>query len=295
LCASSAPWTERSSASSWPWPRLGVGKSGGAHCITEQFDDRRSRSQIAAPGSLRTMRRFGLFVALAMSVLAMSASASDARRHGHTISAQCPLANEEALIANAQAEVYVATKITGKLEGGGVLRKGVLRGCTYKARRSYELGRYEPECLGSSQAGGGCGVTLEALTGPIVAYAEAGGSSAGSRYEVFVRDLRDGRLLHKVPTGVRENPSPQNVGIGPATEIVVNRAGAVAWIAENDERSSRSGLPEKEDTYYEVHAVDKTGSHVLAAGVNIEPSSLALAGNTLYWTQGGRPASAVLN
>jgi hypothetical protein len=46
---------------------------------------------------------------------------------------------------------------------------------------------------------------------------------------------------------------------------------------------------------YEVHAADKAGSRLLATGANIEPNSLALVGNTLYWTQEGKPYFATLN
>jgi len=45
---------------------------------------------------------------------------------------------------------------------------------------------------------------------------------------------------------------------------------------------------------YEVRAVDKTGSRLLASGGDIDPTSLALAGSTLYWTQGSLPFSAQL-
>jgi hypothetical protein len=191
------------------------------------------------------MGRFAIATISVLVMVLVGAAPSGARTRRAT-PVKCPPASGEVLLANAQAEVYVATKVTGELEGGGLLRRSVIRGCTYKDRHSYDLGGYEPECLGSSQAGGGCGgVALEALAGPIVAYAEAEGSDAGSRYEVFVRDLRDGRLLHKVATGVRAKPSPQNVGIGPATAIVVKSNGAVAWIAENDELSSRSELPKR--------------------------------------------------
>ena len=63
------------------------------------------------------------------------------------------------------------------------------------------------------------------------------------------------------------------------------RDGSVAWIVETNE----------EEGEYQVHAVDKSGSRVLASNPDIDPTSLALAGSTLYWTQGGQPATASLN
>jgi len=44
-----------------------------------------------------------------------------------------------------------------------------------------------------------------------------------------------------------------------------------------------------------VHAADMAGSRLLASGSDLDPTSLALAGNTLYWTEGGQPHSAQLN
>jgi hypothetical protein len=44
---------------------------------------------------------------------------------------------------------------------------------------------------------------------------------------------------------------------------------------------------------YEVRAQDRQGVRLLAPGTDIAPGSLALANDTLYWTQGGQPVSAV--
>lgn len=62
--------------------------------------------------------------------------------------------------------------------------------------------------------------------------------------------------------------------------------GAVAWIVE-------TGYPDNVE--YHVYAIDKTGRRMLASSADIVPYSLALAGNTVYWTQGGQPASTPLN
>jgi hypothetical protein len=67
--------------------------------------------------------------------------------------------------------------------------------------------------------------------------------------------------------------------------IVVKNDGRVAWIVE-------TGYPVAE---YQVHAVDKSGNQMLAAGTDVDLHSLALTGSTLYWTQGGKPISSVLN
>ena len=40
---------------------------------------------------------------------------------------------------------------------------------------------------------------------------------------------------------------------------------------------------------------DAGGRALLASGTDIDSSSLALAGSTVYWTQGGVPLAAVLD
>jgi hypothetical protein len=106
----------------------------------------------------------------------------------------------------------------------------------------------------------------------------------GGEALILVRDLRTGRLLHDVPTGIPSAPHG-HLGVGPAISIVVKSDGAVAWIA--------SALPP--DGFFQVHALDGDGSRLLATGRSIDPRSLALAGSTLYWTQEGKPFSAALN
>jgi hypothetical protein len=59
----------------------------------------------------------------------------------------------------------------------------------------------------------------------------------------------------------------------------------VAWITDTVQSENR----------YQVRALDETGERTLAVGSSIGPNSLALADSTLYWTQGGKPGSAVLN
>lgn len=100
---------------------------------------------------------------------------------------------------------------------------------------------------------------------------------------MVVRNLRIGQILHRTPTGAKNHP--KFVGDGPTTAIVVKADGAVAWTTDTVQSEDR----------YQVHALDKTGERTLAVGSNIDPRSLALAGSTLYWTQGGKSESAVLN
>jgi hypothetical protein len=204
-----------------------------------------------------------LFVVLTSS----SAPAAGAR---HEKRAKCPASAADSVIANGDAEVYVA------LGRGADEGLEVAFGCAYAQGRSYRLGIIE-KCIGSSA--GGCGVTLEneTLVGPIVAYSyEVGGPY---RYGMFARNLRNGRLLRQASS------------VGPTIDLVAKSDGAMAWIVVSRSYSCCVGPPPE----LEVRALDKSGNRRLAAGTGIAPRSLALAGNTLYWTQGGKPMSAVLN
>jgi len=150
--------------------------------------------------------------------------------------------------------------------------------CAY-GHRPYVLGG-----KAESGPGGTFGIEGETLAGPIVAYEESIDLTGGhDKNVIVVRDLRTGRVIHKVPTA--ETRFPGDVGNGGATQLVVKSDGAIAWIVKTA----------NEPTTTEVHAVDKTGSRLLASGGDIDPSSLALAGSTLYWTEAGKPMSAVLN
>jgi len=76
---------------------------------------------------------------------------------------------------------------------------------------------------------------------------------------------------------------PGDIGLGETTAIVVKSDGSVAWIVRTNDGP-------------QVRFADKTGEHLLAAASPaIDPNSLALAGSTLYWTQGGKPMSAALS
>jgi hypothetical protein len=130
------------------------------------------------------------------------------------------------------------------------------------------------------------------LAGTMVAYeqTEADEQPEGegtSTWSVLVRDLRTGRWVHRAFTGTARQARFH--GVGPVVGLVVKTDGSVAWIAEV------AGLPGRAPTEYEVHAVDKSGSRVLASGTEIAPKSLALSGSTLRWTAGGKLFSAPLD
>lgn len=230
------------------------------------------------------MRRIAI-AAISVLALLVAVAWAGAARPQHRALAKCAPGHPHLITANAQAQVYEATEPEALPEYLGAW------GCVYGHNRPYFLG---PLPYGSASGAGG--VRHETLAGSMVAYEEVsiGGSQSGrSEWRVVVRNLRTGRVLHKVPTGVPLEPEPEYVGVGNIVSIVVKSDGAVAWIADDYERSATAhgtGPP-----YFDVYASDKLGTRLLSSGSNIGPRSLALAGSTLYWTQGGKPFSVTLS
>jgi len=219
------------------------------------------------------MKRLATIAALALIAgLAVSQNAAGISR---SPAPKCPAPGSHVLLADAQVALYSVVEPVGIYHEKEVR----IHGCAY-GHRPYLLGGIEL-CYGSPCGG----PARETLAGPLVAYEDGGGGEVAHIYVVIVRNLRTGRIIRRVPTGTPVTAKPGWVGIGPTTAIVVKPDGAVAWIVE-------TGYP----TEYQVHAVDKSGSsRTLAAGADIDPFSLALAGSTLYWTENGQPMSAPLN
>jgi hypothetical protein len=192
-----------------------------------------------------------------------------------------------------QAEIFIAQQTIFSDRHVSLGRKLVYRGCVFAQGRSFVVGPvYEP-AYGGTCTSTSCDPSLSRLTlaGTTVAFersatAEANvfGFEGSGEWVVVVRDLRSGRTLHSVPTGTNR-PRAGYVGNGPTTALVVKPDGAVAWINNTSQESA----------HYEVHALDRNGSRVLAVSSAIDGSSLALARSTLYWTENGIPFSAKLN
>lgn len=115
--------------------------------------------------------------------------------------------------------------------------------------------------------------------------------------------------MHRVPSGILSQPEVERVGVGNVWSLIVNSDESAAWITEVLGRTEDPGTPSAR-TYFYVEEVDKSGMKLLAAGANIDPSSLALSvggtdvfgeiltarqGGRLYWVQGGQTFSAILN
>lgn len=212
---------------------------------------------------------------LATAILLVTASTADAVRRRHKPTPTCHLgAHSQIVIADSRAMVYLAPEDAELPEFLGVY------GCVYGHRHAYLLGS-EPRF--SSQ--GGEGIGSETIAGTTVAFQSDSATSENARRTIVVVDLRTGRSLRSITPG----------GPGFVTAIVVKSDGAVAWIVETKSEPASAENHQMKHSEYAVEAADKSGNRVLATGPGIDPSSLALAGSTLYWTQGGKPASTMLN
>ncbi len=210
----------------------------------------------------------------------------------------CGSGHVSVVAADRQAEVYVAREPIFEIHTHSVLGSEMAyRGCTYGSARSFRLGGF-----GSGNGEGGVGTGHLVLAGADVAYGTyqvlySGETSLASYTYVVVRSLRTGRVLHEVPSGIPLEPMPHHVGVGGVAAIVLKSDGSVAWVAVDSERSESAGRAEGREggvLYYDLYALDRTGERLLAAGTELDPSSLALAASTLYWTQGGKPFSVLL-
>lgn len=228
--------------------------------------------------SLRGMLRASI-VGICTALALLPTHTANAARKQRPASAKCTPGHSRLIAADTQAQVFAIPQLAKVL---------FYVGCAYGRKKSFVIGSAN-ECSPHF-----CNTTSNVtLAGPIVAYENShfvegplSPSETVSRFFVVVRDLRTGRVIHKVPTGKSLSNSPNLVGAGETKAIVVKADGAVAWIVETKFE------PRSE---YEVHALDMSGSRVLASGADIAPRSLALADSVLYWTQGGKPFSALLN
>ena len=230
-------------------------------------------------------------------LLSASAMAMAARRVRQPLT--CAPNHSHLILADARAEIFEAPVPSGGFGALGVW------GCV-QGRRAHFLGPLPSDS--SFIAGAPTHVTL---AGSMVACGKSVSEErVGGRVEwlVVVRDLRSGRVVHRVPTGTPVQPEPGKVGVGNLLSLIVRSDGSAAWIAEDNGRTEGIGtLSEKR--YFDVEAVDKSGTRLLASGTDVDPSSLALSvvgadvlgeltsrqGDKLYWMQDGRLLSAILH
>jgi hypothetical protein len=156
--------------------------------------------------------------------------------------------------------------------------------------------------LGSAPGGDGgcfpdfCSVGRVAVAGALVAYGVDNDGRGGLDYHVIVRDVLRRRVISDRPNGVFHpedfdrclgaTGGSMTTGIGPTTDLVVRRDGAVAWIAQRkcDARGPAS---------YEVFTQSRAQTPVLRdASLSIAPTSLHLTGAGVGWSNAGQPHRA---
>ncbi len=177
------------------------------------------------------------------------------------------------LLIEMQAQVY---EVYERPEDGEELSGGEqIFGCIYGSSRMRYLG-----FTSISSGSGGAGAVSWLLAGTNVALVDSSWTSSGPPNQtetVSVRSLRTDKLLHRW-----ETLEPLTT-----TSVVLKPDGAVAWIT--------TGRYPDEPRIPAVYSMDSNGTRLVATGHDIDTTSLALAGSTIYWTQGGKPFSAPLN
>lgn len=216
--------------------------------------------------------------ATAATVLSVPASAE--AKYPRLRQRACPPKHDHLIAADAFAAVYVG------VEPGGFSYDKAVFGCT---RRAQTLLGGAPDCGLAKE----CSQVSHVVLGGIFAAYELNRYGPFEQdWTVVVRSLDSGRVLREAPSGVAV---PGNVGAGPLTGLALRPNGSVAWMAEDETRSTLAPNGTPAIRYMDVYADDRTGERLLAAGSDIGPSSLALCGPFIYWTQGGKPMSAPLN
>jgi hypothetical protein len=174
--------------------------------------------------------------------------------------------------ANARVRVY---SVPGRFGGRHVVA------CLYRTGRRLVLG-----VQSGREAEDFEHVGPVALSGAIVGYQITTMDHYGNGgYEIAVRDLATGRLLHYASQeggGFVGAPSPEA-----RNGFVMDAVGSVAWIAKTP---GSDGQPS-----FTVFKSDASrASQVLDAGSGIDPRSLVLRQTTLAWTDGGATRAARL-
>jgi hypothetical protein len=220
--------------------------------------------------------------AIATLSLGLVASSADARG-SHKKPWVCRPGHAHLLVADTQAQVYETGYYYEE-----VFQPERIQGCVYGSKRQFAVG----SPLSGSGSGGG-GSSIEQMVGALVAVEGHSWSTVkGSDSNwVEVIDLRTGRHIHKSFTGPPEptrNTGYEDYGAGPVASLVLRPNGDLAWIAETPTfRVTPAGR-------YQLYTLEATGRRMIASGDDIEPYSLALAAETIYWTQNGKPNSALL-
>jgi len=152
----------------------------------------------------------------------------------------------------------------------------IARACLYRTAKTYTLGGRTRDYLGHRDF-----VSPVLLSRAIVGWEESTADRYGEEgYEVKVLDLANGRVLHEAVAPSALSSVPYR-----AVDLVMDRAGSVAWISISDIPSA-SASPEqlfKSDTSRGAQLLDSSNGCC---------QSLRLTGKTLSWLDGGQTHTA---
>jgi hypothetical protein len=172
---------------------------------------------------------------------------------------------------------YVVFKRTAKAVVLLSRTRGPVYGCSFRTDRLIRLARYSPRYP---------------LAGRYVAYREViPDPVGGTKYDVFVVDLRRDRVKHVHPAYTNRTADDGTVN-STITDIVLKRNGSVAWIScptrdPNEEFCHRH-------VAYQVWRSDSRGAERLAHAEAVRLHSLKRRGSTISWRQGTQERRAGL-
>ena len=211
---------------------------------------------VAGHSYARGMARLSVIAAV-LALLAGCATSSASSGQARTASngPACGPRTAKTLAASPAARVYVVNH--------------VVYGCSGRTHRRTQLGS-DSICQRTR-------VGPFALSGQLLAYgSESCGVDTGSS-EVVIRRLSDGKTL--ASTAAMTQP----LGVEAFSEvdsIVVNGAGAAAWIA------SGGSIVQQGNRHAEVHKLLRGSATLLDSGSAIVTHSLRLHGSTISWRDG---------
>lgn len=149
-------------------------------------------------------------------------------------------------------------------------------------------------CLEGEERCGVVNYEMLALAGDVVAYIELHYEAGGGRPPewIVVRNIATGKVLHHTPVSVA-TVQMTFIEQSEVLSIVVNDEGAVAWLQRDSYGRHDGGASPHPG--YDIFAIDNDGFHSLRVDLPAAPSSLALTGDKLTWTEQGIRHTARLN
>jgi hypothetical protein len=177
---------------------------------------------------------------------------------------------------NTRYKLIVANRVARLYQRG---TRGSIVGCAAERGRIRTIAGNYGDCFPDS-----CVIIALQLAGPYAAWVDGFAGRDGLFTSMRVMDLRSGRVvLTREPGVAGAQPGLE----GYVTDFVSTPTLGLAWIGQ----AAQTGpsVPP-----YEVHVSDAAGDRVLETGSTIEPGSLAVIADRIYWRAGDEARSATL-